>query len=107
MFDHLIMPPRAGYAVLTTNDFMAIVRDTGEIVSVLEDADAVLEHMSLTLPGGLRRQRVYVESAPGSPGFHELVHVAGDLIDIVACSDDQADHLQQQVATAEGSLGNG
>ena len=48
MFDHLIMPPRAGYAVITTNDFMVIVRDTGDIVSVLEDADAVLEHLSLT-----------------------------------------------------------
>ncbi|BBI65661.1 hypothetical protein HSBAA_PA_2640 (plasmid) [Vreelandella sulfidaeris] len=52
MFDHLIMPPRAGYAVITTNDFMVIVRDTGDIVSVLEDADAVLEHLSLTILAG-------------------------------------------------------
>ena len=92
MFDHLIMPPRAGYVVITTNDFMAIVRDTGDIVSVIEDADAVLEHLSLTLPGGLRRQRVYVESSPGS----------SDLLDIVACSADQADYLQQHVASLEG-----
>ena len=102
MFDHLIMPPRAGYAVITTNDFMVIVRDTGDIVSVLEDADAVLEHLSLTLPGGLRRQRVYVESSPGSSDFHELLHTGGDLLDIIACSADQADYLQQHVASLEG-----
>jgi hypothetical protein len=102
MFDHLIMPPRAGYVVITTNDFMAIVRDTGDIVSVIEDADAVLEHLSLTLPGGLRRQRVYVESSPGSSDFHELLHTGGDLLDIIACSADQADYLQQHVASLEG-----
>lgn len=107
MFDHLIMPPRAGYAVITTNDFMAIVRDTGDIVSVLEDADAVLEHLSLTLPGGLRRKRVYVESSPGASDFHDVMHEGGDLLDIVVCSADQADYLQQHIAGLEGSPGNG
>ncbi|EHA15238.1 hypothetical protein [Halomonas sp. HAL1] len=107
MFDHLIMPPRAGYAVITTNDFMAIVRDTGDIVGVLEDADAVLEHLSLTLPGGLRRKRVYVESSPGASDFHEVMHEGGDLLDIVVCSAGQADYLQQHIAGLEGSPGNG
>ncbi|MEL7896538.1 MULTISPECIES: hypothetical protein [Vreelandella] len=107
MFDHLIMPPRAGYAVITTNDFMVIVRDTGDIVSVLEDADAVLEHLSLTIPGGLRRKRVYVESAPGASDFHEVMHESGDLLDIVMCSADQADYLQQYIASLEGVPGNG
>lgn len=107
MFDHLTMPPRAEYAVITTNDFMAIVRDTGDIVSVLDDADAVLEHLSLTLPGGLRRQRVYVESSPGSSDYHELLHAGGDLLDIIVCSADQSDYLQQHVASLEGSYRNG
>lgn len=107
MFDHSIMPPRAGYTILSTNDFMAILRDTGEIVNVLDDADSVLEHLSHTLPGGLRRQRVYVEAAPGSSEFHELVHQGGDLLEVVACSADQADHLQRLVAGAGGSGWNG
>jgi hypothetical protein len=94
MFDHSIVLPRAGYAVLMTNDFMTIVRDTGEIVSVLEDADSVLEHLSVTLPAGLRRQRVCVEVSPGSSVFHELVHEAGDLLEVIVCSAGQGDHLR-------------
>ncbi|GED46733.1 MULTISPECIES: hypothetical protein [Halomonadaceae] len=106
MVDQITMPPRAGYSAVLTNDFMVILRDHGEIVSVREDADSVLEHLSCTIPGGLKRQRVYVEEVPGGDGFYELKHQHGNLDGVEQCSSHQADHLKQLVSSeTEGGHG--
>tara|TARA_B100000678_G_C18213376_1_gene504332 strand:+ start:1425 stop:1745 length:321 start_codon:yes stop_codon:yes gene_type:complete len=99
MVDQITMPPRAAYSVILTNDFMVILRDHGEIVSVREDADAVLEHLSCTIPGGLKRQRVYVEEVPGGDGFYELKHQYGNLDVVEQCSSHQGGHLMQLVSS--------
>jgi len=102
MDSHVAMPPRAEYGVRLANDMMVILQDGGGVVSVLEDADSVLEHLSLTLSRRLTRQRVYVEAHGEAGRFHELRHRHGDLQSVVPCSVAQGAQLEEMVLALSG-----
>lgn len=102
MDSHEAMPPRAEYGIRLANDMMVILQDAGGVVSVLEDADSVLEHLSITLQRGLTRQRVYVEEVEGTGCFHELRHRHGDLESVEPCSAEQGAQLARMVAVLAG-----
>jgi hypothetical protein len=97
------MPPRAKYGVRLVNDMMVILQDGGGVVSVIEDADSVLEHLSLTLPRRLTRQRVYVEEHGERGKFHELCHRHGDLESVTPCSIAQGSQLQDMLSVTPGA----
>ena len=102
MDSHVAMPPRAEYGVRLANDMMVIIQDGGGVVSVIEDADSVLEHLSLTLPRRLTRQRVYVETHGETGRFHELCHRYGDLKSVAPCSAAQGAQLGEMVLALSG-----
>ena len=81
---------------------MVILQDGGGVVSVIEDADSVLEHLSLTLPRRLTRQRVYVEAHGETGRFHELCHRHGDLESVTPCSTAQGSQLHEMLAVMPG-----
>jgi len=102
MDSHAAMPPRAEYGVRLVNDMMVIIQDGGGVVSVIEDADSVLEHLSLTLPRRLIRQRVYVEAHGETGRFHELRHRYGDLKSVAPCSAAQGAQMEEMVLALSG-----